>query len=432
MTRRSDVSPGSGLGSNGARAVLHVDMDAFYVSVELRRRPELRGRPVVVGGEGARGVVAAASYEARRFGVFSAMPSTRARRLCPDAVFLPGDHELYASVSREVHEIFSSVTPIVEPLALDEAFLDVTGSIRLLGAVETIATTIRERVRVELALQCSVGGAVNKLLAKLASKAAKPVALPSGVRPGRGVVLVEPGAELDFLHPLPVAALWGVGPATRARLERLGVSTVGDLARIDRAALVAALGAAQGSLLHDLSWGRDVRPVEADREMKSLGQEETFSHDRHSLAELRHEAVRLADSVASRLRATGAAARTVSIKVRFSDFTTITRSRSAESPVTTAAAILEVVEALLLQVDPGAGVRLFGITLSNFTEAAEQLSFDDLGSDERVRRDWTSTSAAVDAIRERFGSDAIGPASTVTSDGLRVGRRRAQQWGPET
>jgi DNA polymerase-4 len=347
-------------------------------------------------------------------------------------VFLPGDHELYASVSREVHEIFSSVTPVVEPLALDEAFLDVTGSIRLLGPVETIASAIRERVRVELALQCSVGGAVNKLLAKLASKAAKPVALPSGVRPGRGVVLVEPGSELEFLHPLPVSALWGVGPATRARLERLGVSTVGDLARIDRAALIAALGATQGSLLYDLSWGRDLRPVEADREMKSLGQEETFGHDRHTLAELRHEAVRLADSVASRLRASGTAARTVSIKVRFSDFTTITRSRSAESPVTTAAAILEVVESLLLQVDPGAGVRLFGITLSNFTEAAEQLSFDDLGSDERVRRDWTSTSAAVDAIRERFGSDAIGPASTVTTDGLRVGRRRAQQWGPET
>lgn len=424
--------PASELGRNGNRAVLHVDMDAFYVSVELRRRPELLGKPVVVGGAGARGVVAAASYEARRFGVFSAMPSARARRLCPDAVFLPGDHELYARVSREVHEIFAGVTPIVEPLALDEAFLDVTGSIRLLGSVSAIASSIRERVRDELALACSVGGATNKLLAKLASKAAKPLASPGGVRPGRGVVLVEPGSELEFLHPMPVSALWGVGPATRARLDRLGVSTIADLARIDRAVLISALGSAQGALLHDLAWGRDDRPVEADREMKSLGQEETFGHDRHTLAELRHESVRLADSVASRLRATGLAARTVAIKVRFSDFTTITRSRSADSPVTTAAAILEVVEALLLQVDPGAGVRLFGITLSNFTEAVEQLSFDDLGPGERVRRDWTSTSTAIDAIRERFGADAIGPASTVTSGGLRVGRRRSQQWGPET
>jgi DNA polymerase-4 len=320
----------------------------------------------------------------------------------------------------------------VEPLALDEAFLDVTGSIGLLGPVETIAAAIRARVRDELALQCSVGGAVNKLLAKLASKAAKPVASPGGVRPGRGVVLVEPGSELDFLHPLPVSALWGVGPATRARLDRLGVSTVGDLAQLERSVLMTALGAAQGALLHDLAWGRDQRPVEADREMKSLGQEETFGHDRHSLAELRHEAVRIADSVAGRLRATGTAARTVAIKVRFSDFTTITRSRSADSPVTTAAAILEVVEGLLIQVDPGPGVRLFGITLSNFTEAAEQLSFDDLGPGDRVRRDWTSTSAAVDAIRERFGTGAIGPASTVTNEGLRVGRRRKQQWGPET
>lgn len=430
MTSSGARPPASGLGRDGSRAVLHVDMDAFYVSVELRRRPELRGRPVVVGGAGARGVVAAASYEARRFGVFSAMPSARARRLCPDAVFLPGDHELYAQVSREVHGIFAGVTPLVEPLALDEAFLDVTGSIRLIGSVETIASTIRERVRDELGLPCSVGGAVNKLLAKLASKAAKPVTSPGGVRPGRGVVLVEPGSELDFLHPLPVSALWGVGPATRARLERLGVSSVGDLARIDRTALISALGAAQGALLHDLAWARDERPVEPEREMKSLGQEETFSHDRHTVAELRHEAVRLADSVAGRLRAAGVAARTVAIKVRFSDFTTITRARSTESPVATAAAILAAVEALLLQVDPGPGVRLFGISLSNFTASVEQLSFDDLGSEGRVRRDWTSTAAAIDAIRERFGTDAIGPASTVTSDGLRVGRHRSQQWGP--
>ncbi len=425
------------LGSNGTRAVLHVDMDAFYVSVELRRRPELRGRPVVVGGTGQRGVVAAASYEARRFGVYSAMSSVVARRRCPDAVFLPGDHELYAQVSREVHAIFHSVTPLVEPLALDEAFLDITGAIRLFGSARRIADHVRARVADELQLPCSVGGATNKFLAKLASKGAKPRVSPQRVDPGPGVLLIAPGAELEFLHPLPVSALWGVGPATLKRLERFGVKTVGDLARIDPAGLVTALGSAQGRHLHELAWGRDSRPVEPDREAKSIGHEETFRHDRFTHADLHREAVRLADAVSARLRSAGVGARTITIKVRFSDFVTITRSRSVAAPITTAKAVVEIADALLAAIDVGAGVRLFGISASGLGPAVEQLSLDDLTADmgagrgEADRSDWVTASGAIDAIRERFGAGAIGPASTVSPNGLRVVRAGAQQWGPD-
>jgi DNA polymerase-4 len=425
------------LGSDGTRAVLHVDMDAFYVSVELRRRPELRGRPVVVGGTGQRGVVAAASYEARRFGVYSAMSSVVARRRCPDAVFLPGDHELYAQVSRDVHAIFHSVTPFVEPLALDEAFLDVTGAIRLFGSARAIADHVRARVADELALPCSVGGATNKFLAKLASKGAKPRVSPQRVDPGPGVLLVAPGTELEFLHPLPVKALWGVGPATLQRLERFGVRTVGDLARLDPSALIAALGAAQGRHLHELAWARDSRPVEPNREAKSIGHEETFSRDRFTHDELHREAVRLADAVSTRLRSAGTGARTITIKVRFSDFVTITRSRSVASPITTAKAIVEIADALLTAIDVGVGVRLFGISASGLGPVVEQLSLDDLGGDltagraETDRSDWVTASGAIDAIRERFGTGAIGPASTVSRNGLRIVRAGAQQWGPD-
>jgi DNA polymerase IV len=424
------------------RTILHVDMDAFYVSVELRRRPELRGRPVVVGGTGSRGVIAAASYEARRYGVFSAMPSTRARRLCPDAVFLPGDHQLYGQVSAQVHEIFHSVTPFIEPLALDEAFLDVTGAVRLFGDGVEIGHRLRREVRDQVELDCSVGVAPNKFLAKLASKAAKPIAGPDAVRPGPGVVEVRPGEELAFLHPLPVKALWGVGPATLERLSRLGVRTVGDLAALDRSALIACVGKAHGTHLHELSWARDDRPVEVDRDPKSIGHEETFSTDLHTQDELHREVVRLADAVASRLRAHGGGARTVTLKVRFAGFETITRSTTLAAPLDTAHAIVAACDPLLAAVDPGPGVRLVGVSCSNFGAVAEQLSMDPLMSANSTgtpsgtpgpasEGEWQAAEETLDAIRSRFGTAAIGPASAMAKGGLRLVRKGAQQWGPD-
>ena len=416
------------------RTVLHVDMDAFYVSVELRRRPELVGRPVVVGGAGGRGVVAAASYEARRYGVHSAMPSTRARRLCPDAVFLSGDHALYASVSAEVRSIFDRYSPTVEPLSLDEAFLDVSGAARLFGDGVSIGHRIRDDVRDDLGLGCSVGVAVNKFLAKLASVAAKPVARPDGIDPGPGVVAVEPGHELEFLHPLPVQRLWGVGPATLERLDRLGVCTVGDLTRLDESVLTAALGRAVGTHLRALAEGNDDRPVEPDRRMKSIGHEETYSTDLHTVDECGRELVRLADAVASRLRASGQGARTLTLKVRFAGFRTITRSVTGADAVDTGPAIVSALRPLLASIDPTPGIRLLGVSSSNFAVPSTQLSLWDQLDDDAARPGPgvdRETAGAIDRIRERFGAGAIGPASSVDRRGLRVVRPGSQQWGPD-
>ena len=410
-----------------ARTILHVDMDAFFVSVELLRRPELRGRPVVVGGTGDRGVVAAASYEARAYGVFSAMSSVHARRLCPHAVFLPGDHAHYGEVSGRVMAIFRSHTPLVEPLSLDEAFLDVTGARRSEGDGAAIGRAIRAEVLAEEGLTCSVGVAATKMVAKLASEAAKPRATPTGPEPGEGVHVVAPGDEDAFLRPLPARALWGVGPATLARLERLGVRTVGDIADLPDPALVGAIGPTNGRHLGRLARGIDPRPVEPDLRVKSIGHEETFPTDLHDRADLERELVRMADGVAWRLRRDQRAARTVTLKVRFGDFRTITRSITLPAPVDDAPAVGAAARALLREVDPAPGVRLLGVTGSGLVEAgARQLSFDDVEGP-----DWHHASGAVDAIRQRFGDSAIGPASSVGRRGLRVKRRGDGQWGPD-
>lgn len=401
-------------------------MDAFFASVEVLENPDLRGKPVIVGGTGNRGVVAACTYEARAFGVHSAMPTARARRLCPHAVFLNGRHDLYGRYSARIFAIFSSFTPLVEGISLDEAFLDVTGARRLFGEAEEVAHAIRARIVDEVGLTASVGVATAKMIAKLASEAAKPRADHRGTRPGLGVKVVPPGDELAFLHPHPVRALWGVGPATLKRLERFGVRTVGDLADVPLDALIAALGNGLAHHLHDLARGIDPREVEPDRAVKSISHEETYRRDHDDPEVLRREVLRLSDGVASRLRAAGLAGRTITVKVRFHDFNTITRSHSVPAPIDTASEIAETASSLLASVDVRQGVRLLGVAASNLA-SARQLTLE-LGTETAVG--WSRAAGAVEAVRDRFGAAAVGPAALVDDAGIRVARRGEQQWGP--
>jgi DNA polymerase-4 len=327
----------------------------------------------------------------------------RARRLCPQAVVLPPRFEVYGAKSRAVHAVFAGFTPVVEPIALDEAFLDVTGAGRLLGDGRQIGAAIRARIRAETGLTASVGVAPNKLLAKLASDDAKP----------DGMLVVEPGTELAFLHPHPVGRLWGVGPATLARLARFGVETLGDLAALPEASLVDTLGRAHGTLLHALASGRDDRPVEADRETKSIGQEETFPRDVADRDLLRTEAIRMAERVGSRLREHGLAGRTVTLKVRFPDFRTITRSATLPEAFSASTEITRLALGLLEKVDTAGGIRLLGVTVSNLaaTSAQQESLFADEAAPAAAAN--SQIQSAVDAVRARYGADALGPASLI-------------------
>ena len=419
------------------RSILHVDMDAFYASVELVRRPELRGQPVVVGGTGRRGVVAAASYAARSYGIHSAMPSSQAQRLCPHAVFLAGDHQLYGEVSERVMAIFADVTPLVEPLSLDEAFLDVTGAHRSQGSSQRIAESIRSRIYEAEGLTCTVGIAPNKFLAKLGSEQAKPRPSRNGPIFGRGVFEVAAGDELAFLSPLPVRKLWGVGPATAKRMASLGIETVGDLAAMPERQLIAALGSAQGRHLHALAHARDDRPVDPDRETKSISHEETFANDISDRDVLDVELVRQSDAVALRLRNNGLAARTVQLKVRFGDFSTITRRSTAEQTFANSTTLLALARNLFREIDVTPGVRLLGVGVANLQQdPGQQLSLE-LHAEAEPAEGFTGTSIAiektdsvVDDVRIKFGAGAIGPASAAVDGKLRVKRRGEQQWGP--
>jgi len=391
-----------GLGGDDAGCtILHVDMDAFYASVSLRNRPELHGLPVIVGGGGTRGVVLSATYEARALGVHSAMPVSRARRIAPHAVFLEPDHGMYAQVSRNVMALFNSITPLVEPLSLDEAFLDVAGALRRLGSPAHIGELIRARVHDEQQITCSVGVATTKFVAKLASTRAKP----------DGMLVVPAGKVIEFLHPLPVGALWGVGERTEEQLTRLGLRTVADLANTPVGTLKRALGPAAGQHLHDLSWGRDPRGVTPHEPDKSIGNETTFPHDVDDPDIIHAYLLQLSDQVAGRMRAAGYVGRTIALKIRFSDFSTISRSRTLTHPTDVGKDIYDTArglyDALGLQ---RVRIRLVGVRVEGLATSDAAPAQLLLGEPEHGRRD---AEVAIDGLRARFGDGAVRPARLV-------------------
>ena len=376
--------------------ILHVDLDAFFASVEQPADPSLRGRPVVVGGLGPRGVVAAASYEARRFGVYSATPMSRARRACPDAVFLAPRLDAYAAASAEVMEILQSVTPSVEPISMDEAFLDVAGATMLFGTSEEIGSTVRHRVRDELGLACSAGVAPNKFIAKVASDEAKP----------DGLLVVRVDEVADFLRPLAVGKLWGAGEKTVEILARLSIRTVGDILTAPPVVLSRLLGGSQAEHLAGLARGSDNRPVIPYEAPKSVSHEETFGRDIDDQEELLREILALSYKVGARLRAGGYRARTLTLKIRLASFTTMTRSKTLQMPTDLAADINGVAKALF-QAVPGTRrrVRLLGVAASGLVPAGEeQLAL--LKGDR-----WGDVERTVDRIDKRFGKDTAFPAA---------------------
>jgi len=380
-------------GPRPAEPILHIDMDAFYASVEVLADPSLAGRPVLVGGQGGRGVVASASYEARAMGVGSSMPMARALRLCPDAVVVSPDFGRYQQVSAQLNEIFLSVTPLVEPLSLDEAFLDVGGSVRLFGSPAALGAALRRRIADELGLPASVGVAPNKFLAKLCSTKAKPDGL-----------LHLPAADVaDFLRPLGVRDLWGVGEQTAARLERFGVRTVGEVADLPPATLARLVGQVSAKQLGHLARGADDRPVVPLEAAKGMSAEETFDRDVDDPAVLRRELLRLAEKVARRLRRGQVAARTITLKLRYANFVTITRSKTLAVPTDQATELHHEVSAMLdaLRLQR-VRVRLVGLGTANLVpqSASRQLGLLD---DDR----WALLDSAADDARSRFGEAAV-------------------------
>ena len=423
-------------------AILLVDMDSFFASVEVRDHPELRGKPVLVGGDGRRGVVASCSYEARRFGIHSAMPMATAKRLCPDAEILKGDIPRYAAVSRQLHAIFRDVTPLVEPLAFDEAFLDVTGSRTLFGSPVSMAVGIRDRIRTELELNCAVGIGNSKMIAKLASKEAKPRIVGNEVVPGPGVVVIMPDEVRAFLDRLPVGALFGVGPATVRSLERLGIERVSELAQMDPAILIRHLGRSHAYGLVALARGEDDRPVVADQESKSIGHEETFANDVSDRSVLESRLRRHAVAVAGALQEAKRRGRTITVKVKDGDFSMRSRSHTMISGLDDHAALFAVARALLGSLEVDQGVRLLGLTASNLESSDQpvQLSLDVAGGGEdlidgaaeaeRLQIERAALEDAVVEIRSRFGREALGTASMLHPEGVNVPTQREVPFGP--
>jgi DNA polymerase-4 len=376
---------------SGEAAILHADLDSFFASVEQRDDPRLRGRPVIVGG----GVVLAASYEAKEFGVASAMGGARARRLCPHAAVVPPRMAAYSEASKAVFAVFERTAPVVEGISIDEAFLDVRGMEHFAGTPEEIAARLRAEVREEVGLPITVGVASTKHLAKVASATAKP----------DGLIVVPAGEELAFLHPLPVERLWGVGPATAGRLHARGLTTVGQVAALPEGTLVAIVGRAAGRQLHALAHNRDPRPVQGRRRRRSIGSQRALGRGQRSAAELDAILVGLVDRVTARLRAARRACRTVVLRLRFADYARVTRSQTLPEATTVTGVILAALRELLVAAGPllrERGITLLGISLTNLCEAdAVQLALP------LERRRPAALDSAVDSVRDRFGTAAI-------------------------
>jgi len=381
--------------------ILHVDMDAFYASVAELDNPQYKGKALVVGA-GVRGVVLSANYEARKFGIRAAMPVGRAKRMAPHAIFIAPEHHRYAEISERVMTIFNSFTPFVEPISLDEAFLDVTGSQKLFGDGRAIASKIRAQVEAEEGITCSVGIAQSKFIAKLASQHCKP----------NGMLEIKSDRILEFLHPLPVRALWGVGPKTAESLDRLGLHTVADIANTPRSTLIRALGDSTGESLYELAWGRDYRDVIPDEPEKSIGSEETFARDIDSPEEILAEFLRMTEKATARLRERGLFAKTITMKIKFADFTTLSRAKTVPIGIDSTQETYEIVKKLYLALrNEGARIRLVGVSLSNLLEQAPvQL---ELGARDRG---WRDADTAIDKAKARFGRGSVRPGRLISGN----------------
>ena len=426
--------------------ILHVDLDAFFASVEILDDPSLKGRPVAVGGGGERGVVASASYEARRFGVRSAMPSVVALRLCPELVMLPGRFDRYESYSREFHRVVRDLTPDFESLGLDEVFADLRSLRRLDVRPLAAAAALRARIMGELRLDCGVGLGRNKLFAKLASKKSKPHVDAGRLVPGPGVVWVSAALEREWLEEMGVRSLWGVGPATASKLEKLGLARVRDLAKVDEHTLANHVGAAMAATLVAYAQGEDLREVVTDRPAKSIGHDQTFARSLSGLEEVVVASRAHAAVVARALRANGRVARTITVIVRYDDLTSVSRAQTLSFGVDDEVAIAAVAEALLGTIDYPQCVRLLAVHASTFLERSDnqmQLTFglDVESSNPRERAQLVSRERqishealrdAVDDVRQRFGRTAVATAAELREHGIDVVTQRGRHaFGPE-
>jgi DNA polymerase-4 len=388
-------------GDDAGCNILHIDMDAFFALVEVRENPSLAGKQVIVGYDGNRGVVLSATYEARKLGVHSAMPMSRALRLAPNAIVVEPDHEKYSEVSENVMAIFESITPLVQPLSVDEAFLDISGAQKLMGSPSQIGEVIRARVSDEQGITCSVGVASTMFVAKLATNFAKP----------DGLHVVPADKVIEFLHPLPIGALWGVGEKTAEQLSRLGLVNVSDIANTPVKTLARVIGQAAAEHLYELAWGRDPRTVTPNQAEKSIGAERTFESDMDDPEEILAQILDLSNKVAKRLRAANYFSRTITIKVRFADFTSVTRSKSLPASTDLATDIYatskSLFEAMNLQ---RARIRLVGVRATGLvptSESSVQLEFSDRDSG------WREAEEAIDQVAIKFGNSAVKPARLI-------------------